>query len=214
MTSGDADVFLARSTVARSLIWAVVAFGICLAFWAIIAYLHWRTDVKYSFLYRDANAIAGNPFYYGILESLTAALMISSGSIIIFQAFSEKWDNSSPFWFCLSIGLLTVVMGLDDLLMLHESVWFLYWRLREIHVYIAYAALLSFSTLYFWRVFLETPFPLLAFALACLALAAVEDRLQIGFSIEDYLEIVGFSFWFCYILGSSVALKRRRALPV
>ena len=32
--------------------------------------------------------------------------------------------------------------------------------------------------------------------------------LGFGFGIEDYLEIVGFSFWFCYIVATSVALKK------
>ena len=193
--------------MARSLPWAPVAVGICLIFLAVALYLHGRTGVEYSFLYRDANAIAGNPFYYGILENLTAVLMISSGSILLFTAATGKWASADPFGFSLCMGLLTAVMGLDDLLMLHESAPFFHWRLKEIHVYLLYAALLVFSVSCYRRVFLLTPFPLLAMALAALALGGMEDMLELGLGIEDYLEIVGFSFWFSYIIATSVALK-------
>lgn len=198
----------ARSDMARSLPWAPVAVGICLIFLAVALYLHGRTGVEYSFLYRDANAIAGNPFYYGILENLTAVLMISSGSILLFTAATGKWASADPFGFSLCMGLLTTVMGLDDLLMLHESAPFFHWRLKETHVYLVYAALLVFSVSFYRRIFLSTPFPLLAMALAALALGGMEDMLGFGFGIEDYLEIVGFSFWFCYIVATSVALKK------
>lgn len=198
----------ARSGMARSLSWSLVVLGISLVFLAVSLYLHGRTGVEYSFLYRDANAIAGNPFYYGILENLTAVLMISSGSILLFTAMTEGWTSPEPLGFSLGMGLLTTVMGLDDLLMLHESAWFIHWRLKEAHVYLVYAALLVFSVGYYRRLFLSTPFPLLAMALSALALAGVEDMLELGFKIEDYLEIVGFSFWFSYILATSVTLKK------
>lgn len=198
----------ARGGVARSLPWPLAALGISLVFLAVSLYLHGRTGVEYSFLYRDANAIAGNPFYYGILENLTAALMISSGSILLFTAVTERWPNPDPLAFSLCMGLLTTVMGLDDLLMLHESAWFIHWRLKEAHVYLVYAALLAFSVFRYRRLFLSTPFPLLAMALAALAFAGVEGMLELGFKVEDYLEIVGFSFWFSYVVATSVALKK------
>lgn len=198
----------AQGVMARSLFWSLVAIGISLVSLALSLYLHGRTGVEYSFLYRDANAIAGNPFYYGLLENLTAVLMISSGSIILFTAMTERWTGPEPFGFSLGMGLLTTVMGLDDLLMLHESAWFIHWRLKEVHVYLVYAALLVFSVACYRRLFLSTPFPLLAMALSALALAGMGDMLELGFKIEDYLEIMGFSFWFSCILATSVTLKK------
>lgn len=206
------EITSSQNDRARSLRWFLVALGICLVFLAISLYLQVRTGVNHSLLYRDANAIAGNPFYYGILESLTAALMISSGSIILFTAVTEKWASSKSFMFSLSMGLLTVILGFDDLLMLHESVWLIHWWLKEAHVYLVYAALLAFSVAYCWRPFLSTPFPVLVIALSALAIAGVEDMLEFGFGIEDYLEIMGFSFWFSYIVATTVALKKQWTL--
>lgn len=191
--------------------WFVVAAGICIIFLIISIYLHNRTGVEYSFLYRDANAISSNPFYYGILESLTAILLISSGAIMTFTAWGETWKNKSFLYFCALMGLLTIVMGIDDLLMLHESVWFVHWRLKEIHVYIIYAAILFFSIGYYRKTFLLTPFLLFIASIFFLTIAGVDDKLEIEYLHEDYLEIIGFSLWFCYIISSSLSLKNWNA---
>lgn len=47
----------AKGGMARSLPWSLVAVGICLIFLALSLYLHGRTGVRYSSLYRDANGL-------------------------------------------------------------------------------------------------------------------------------------------------------------
>ncbi|SCY57372.1 hypothetical protein [Paracoccus tibetensis] len=203
----------APSSRSGSLIWSVVAISICLLFLMVNLCILGRTGIEPSLLYRDANAIAGQPFYYGILEGLTATLLIASGAIMIFSAFSDHAPRSPSFRFCLVFGLLTFVMGLDDLLMLHESAWFFHWRLTETHVYLVYAAALVFSLTKYREAVRTTPFPLLVIALVALAVAGVEDMLALGHIPEDYVEIIGFSFWFCFAVASCFALKHVELSP-
>lgn len=192
----------------RVALWGLVALAICVIFAAVGLYLQHKTDVRPSLLYRDANAIAENPFYYGIFESMTASIMIASGSVLVFTCIVETGIHADVRAFSLVIGILTLAMGFDDLLMLHESMWFFYWRLQESHVYAGYAALTLIGTVYYWRVFFSTSFPLFGVALGALALAAAGDQLGVWLGPEDYLEILGFSFWFSYAIATSISIKR------
>lgn len=74
-----------RGCMVRSLLWSLVALGISFS-WLFSLACAAAPGVEYSFLYRDANAISGNPFYRGMLEKLTFVLMISSGSVLLFTA--------------------------------------------------------------------------------------------------------------------------------
>ena len=203
-----------RQSLRDSVRWSVAALVLCASVLAIAVYLVERTGVAARDLYRDPNTIASNPFYFGILESLTAAILLTSGAILVFTALTERWPSTDAYAFASILGALTVTMGLDDLLMLHESASFVHWRLDELHVYLAYALVLAFALLRYWRLFLATPAPLLLASLGVLAIAAVEDSLAPGLIYEDYTEIVGFSLWFAYIVGTSVVLKTRHVASV
>lgn len=75
-----------RSCMVRSLLWSFVALGISLVFLVVSPYLRGRPGVEYSFLYRDANTILGNPLHYGALKKMTSVLLISSGTVLFFTA--------------------------------------------------------------------------------------------------------------------------------
>lgn len=197
--------------LARTATWSLISLGICGVFLAVALYLHHRTGVEYSLLYRDANAIADNPFYYGALESMTASLLIASGAILLFAVSTRTEHDKVTALFAGGLGLLSILLGLDDLFMFHENAWFFYWRLQEMHFYILYATILLVSVIGGWRAFRSSPWPLLVVALVMLAIAAVGDQFGIGLWREDYLEIIGFSFWFCYVVATATALTRHRA---
>lgn len=202
-----------RSGSGSAVLWSMIAIVLAAVCLAIGLYLGIRTGVSQSFLYRDANAIAGQPFFYGILEVATGSILLMSGSVLLFVALTERFADNGVRWFLLGFGLLTVALGFDDLLMLHESAWFFHWRLEEKHVYALYGVILLLTVGFHPRLFLRSAFPVLGLAFAFLALAMIEDELDfrpMGRGMEDYLEIFGFSFWSSYILATAVAARRHR----
>ncbi|RUY10915.1 hypothetical protein EN991_26400, partial [Mesorhizobium sp. M7A.F.Ca.US.005.03.2.1] len=66
--------------------------------------------------YRDPSAAAGVGFYTGWISSLGASLWIGSGAATLFAGLlTRRWD-------CTFLGGLTLLLGLDDLLLIHEDV--------------------------------------------------------------------------------------------
>ncbi|MBZ9892624.1 hypothetical protein LB559_32345 [Mesorhizobium sp. BR1-1-3] len=83
--------------------------------------------------YRDPSAAAGVGFYTGWISSLGASLWIGSGAATLFAGLlTRRWD-------CTFLGGLTLLLGLDDLLLIHEDVLPIV-GIPEIVPMIAYAA--------------------------------------------------------------------------
>lgn len=102
--------------------WFLAAAGLAAVILATGYVLRNLTGVDGSVLYRDANAIAGQPFYYGLLESMTASILLMSGAILVFETLHHRRSSAlRPFLAVLALGLLTILLGLDDLVMIHES---------------------------------------------------------------------------------------------
>ncbi|KAF0675896.1 hypothetical protein [Profundibacterium mesophilum] len=165
------------------------------------------TGVPGALLYRDANAIAGQPFYYGILEYAPSGLLMMSGAILAFETLKHRRREPRKAMLALLVlALLTLFLGADDLLMLHESAWYV--GLEESHVILWEDALLVIALVLDPMAMLQPLAMVAVAALAMLGLAATEDMLGIrplGVGLEDYLEIIGFSFWSVYLLARAWA---------
>ncbi len=200
-----------RSANKATPLWCAISLSIVILCILLGMYFHARTGVRMSFLYRDANAIAGQPFYYGVLEIATGAMLLMSGAVLLYEGAAGRLLDRGVTRFLLLFGGLTVLLGLDDILMLHESAGFFYWRLTEQHVYAFYGLVLLLAAGMNVRLFLRTPFLLLGLAMCFLALSTAEDQLGIrplGVGLEDYLEIFAFAFWSSYALSVAVAARR------
>ena len=161
------------------------------------------TGVRGSLLYRDANAIAEQPFYYGLLEYATASILMMSGAILAFEMLKHRRDDQLRTKLALcALAILTMFLGADDLLMLHENAHYL--RLSEKHVMLGEAMLLGLVVILQPKEIMQ-PLSILAITgLLMLGLAVLEDAMGLkpfGVGLEDYLEIVGFSFWCVYVLA-------------
>lgn len=161
------------------------------------------TGVRGSLLYRDANAIAEQPFYYGLLEYATASILMMSGAILAFETLKHRRDDQLRTRLALSaLAILTMVLGADDLLMLHENAHYL--RLSEKHVLLGEGMLLGLVVVLQPKEIMQPLTILAVMGLSILGLAVSEDALNLkpfGVGFEDYLEIVGFSFWCAYVLA-------------
>lgn len=161
------------------------------------------TGVKGALLYRDANAIAGQPFYYGLLEYATAAILLMSGAILAFETVRHRLGYPRrPLLAMLGLALLTILLGADDLIMIHESAPYV--GLTAEQVMAAYGVALIAILALDPAEIRQPRAALLGLALLGLGLAAIEDVFEmkpLGVGLEDYLEIVAFSFWSVYVVA-------------
>ncbi|PST26202.1 hypothetical protein C7U60_03990 [Mesorhizobium plurifarium] len=79
--------------------------------------------IDYYDLVRDPNAIAGQPNYFGLVSNLGVILWFTGG-IAALQAHWAGAGSDAPHLrrALLAGGLFSGLMGIDDLLMLHEAV--------------------------------------------------------------------------------------------
>lgn len=79
--------------------------------------------IDYYDLVRDPNAIAGQPKYFGLVSNLGVILWFTGG-IAALQAYWSGAGYDAPHLrrTLLAGGLFSGLMGIDDLLMLHEAI--------------------------------------------------------------------------------------------
>ena len=158
----------------------------------------------------DLPALAGLPGWAGLLSHVGGGLWLSCASVLIFNARVRRW-----LWLP---GLLSLILGLDDGLMLHEEllpqVLRMDHRVVQPALYALYAGLLGL-TLRRLRPWMREPGFLVLLA-ACLCLGAsvsldmaVESNLlptrhplllDEGFAmwLEDGLKLLGIVAWWGY----------------
>jgi hypothetical protein len=162
-------------------------------------------------------------FYYGLLSHLGVVLSCSTAAITLFTSRLLVQVQVEPVRaaYLRVLGLLTMVLMLDDLLLVHETVAPVFLGIPEHTVTFAYALALGWMlTVYRRHIVEHTPYVLLAIALGCLAASAAIDWLplrQIGTDVEDGLKLTGIVFDFQYCVATAAAplmhlARRERAL--
>lgn len=190
--------------------WAILALALAASLLGAGYYVTQVTGRSLDVLLRDANAIAGQPQYFGALDYAEVLLMSGAGWIALFVAVLGR-DRSALF---LGLGgLLSLLLALDNLYMLHESAW--RFHLNEQIVFGFYGLLLGALVAANLRRFLQTSFVLLGIALALFALAALVDAVSPAASplptgFEDCVELVGVCFWSVYFVKCGRDALRER----
>ena len=198
---------LVREAVAgqrqQALPWALLALTVAGTLLGMGSYVLAVTGQPLGVLVRDANAIAGQPNYFGALEH--AGILLTSGAGWI-AAFSALFCHGQAARFLLLGGLLSLLLAADDLYMLHESGP--RFGISETFVFALYALLLVALVVTSLRHFLSTPFVLLGAAMALFAIAVFFDATRytpfgLPSGAEDCLELVGICFWTVYFVKCS-----------
>lgn len=143
----------------------------------------------------------GLPTYAGLISGLGNVLWVTTAGICLFaywqaRSAGEVLDGAR---YLLAIGLLTAVLGLDDLYQLHERIAPRVLRIPEQVVLGSYGVALAGIFARFRRVLLSEADVLLAGALVGLGGSLVVDLLAPNrgwyYLVEDGLKFVGIFLW-------------------
>ena len=88
------------------------------------------TGAEWRQLTSDSNALGGDPWYFGFMEVATSLILAAAAGVALFSSTMMRGDAKR---FVLWAGVFTLLLSLDDIYMLHESI-------SERSIYAVYAA--------------------------------------------------------------------------
>jgi hypothetical protein len=161
-----------------------------------------RRGLPFAMLTQDAAGQAELPFFAGYVSNVGAMLWCIAASVCLFSfALIQGRDAAGWTGFFLCAGLLSALLGADDLLLLHEEVFRRAFGLREEIVFGAYMLLLlAFMTRYSGRL-RQGPYFLLLLAVGFFvgSLAADLEVTRVGppyhHLVEDGAKFMGVVNW-------------------
>lgn len=181
----------------------------------VVANLHFGLAPDVAF--RDINAIARAPWYYGVISNLGIVAWVGAAAVLLFAYAVRRihgLTRTAPSRMLLEFGLLTMLLALDDLLMLHEGLFESTLGISERWVLAAYVLLTATLLVRHRDTILGSEHALLAIALLCFAVSVVLDVFVGDFRgeyvIEDGLKLAGIATWLAYF--GRVALGATRNL--
>ena len=150
----------------------------------------------------------------GILSwSMTASLCIFCSAII----YQKKDLSNNLAYFLGFFGFVTSILLLDDLLLLHELILPLLFKIPEEFVYLCYGSLIIWGLIRFKTVILQTEWIILLLSFLWFGCSIFIDSFSfysylkdLEYFLEDAFKLFGIVSWFYYFL--TVCLKTVKKL--
>lgn len=174
-------------------------------------------------LTRDPLAVAGKPFYFGILSQVGALFWCSCAAICFFSTvLLTKINQRKLISFFFLSGCLTTTLLLDDLFLLHEFVLPTYIKIPEKIVYLIYVTFVFFYLIKFRKIIQNTEFIVLLLAFAFFGFSVSVDSSLISipkgwiekkdiYFLQDGSKFLGIISWFTYFARTCL-LQMKQAL--
>ncbi len=192
---------LARFRSSLPMIGLIIAVSAVLI--GVVLLLHFWKGISISSLTSDPATIAKVPPYTGFLSQIGIFFWSASVAVCMFGAkvISRHPDNLNFKRFLNVSGMLTLVLGLDDVFLLHEEVFPLF-GVPQLVVLVSYAGFVLFYLFRFYSLILKTEFVLLGMALFFFAVSIIVDVFEPQFFgrllVEDSAKLVGIVSWLSY----------------
>jgi hypothetical protein len=161
-------------------------------------------DIAYSDFTRDAVTALDGAYYIGWLSNVGATLWIVGAAVSLFAAVVA--GPRAGRGLLLSAGMLTAVLGVDDLFLLHDGVLPQTLGIREEWVMAAYGLSLGAMLLAYRREVGATCLPLLGLAVAFFATSILVDIGIVPVAevnrhlAEDGAKLLGIASWSSWVV--------------
>lgn len=188
------------------------------AFLGMVLFLHFWKEVPINRLTQDPTIIGGLSVYAGFLSQVgiffwSASATMCFSSVILLSGREKQHELKR---FLLVSGLLTLLLGLDDAFLLHESV-LPYFGIPQIFVLGSYVVFVMLYLFRFYPVILQTEYRLMAFALSFFGISVMLDVLNPPginpFFFEDGAKLIGLVSWLAYFFLVGIYSNRATSTP-
>ena len=186
-----------------------------------VVLLHFWKGISFGDLTRDPTAIFATPPHTGFLSQLGNCLWTAAAAVCLFctGVLSGRPDTLNLKLFLFVSGLLTLLLGFDDLFLFHEEV-FPFLGVPEKVVLVSYAGLTLVYVARFYSTILKTEYSLLGMAFAFFAVSMALDFLNpVGLEphiFEEGAKFVGIVSWLSYFVrvGASAVTSAAAESPL
>ncbi|ESA33373.1 hypothetical protein N836_22050 [Leptolyngbya sp. Heron Island J] len=185
-----------------------------------VVFFHLWHDVPIAQLTRDITAIGGIPAYAGFLSQIGLFCWAAAAMLCFFSAIviENHRIHQQIRQFLFASMFLTLVLGLDDAFLLHETVLPAL-GIPERVTYASYGGLLLFYLFRFHRLILKMGYPLIAISLVFFGLSYTLDFVldiaylsapipllasgRLSYLLEDGAKFTGIISWlvYCFQIG-------------
>jgi len=184
----------------------------------IVLVLHFGKEIRIGVLTRDPNAIGRLSVYEGFLSQIGIFFWSAAAAICFFSVtiLSRVADCHKLKRFLLISGLLTLLLGLDDVFLLHEVV-FPHFGIPQNLVLGSYFGFMVLYLIMFYSLMLETEYVLMAIALFFFGISVFLDVLHLPVMDEYYIlfedgaKLIGIVSWLAYFFRVGASSINRYA---
>ena len=165
------------------------------------------TDHPFHYFSKEPAETLDADLYIGWLAHLTAVVWLGAAATAVFAGVTlHRSGRRRHAWFLLAGGVLSTLLGADDLFLLHEFVY-PHVGIPQEAVYLAYAVLLAAYAWRFSSEILADDWLTLLVTAACFATATSSDVLQhrwgIPHVVEDGAKLTGAALWFTFLVRAA-----------
>lgn len=194
-------------------------------FLAVIFLISWKAEIPIGNFMKDPVTVTHSPFYTGMVSIFGVLFWFGSSIICFFTSFVIRQVNGSGGirFFAIYFGVFTILLMLDDLLLLHEQVLPEYLGTSEKLLYGSYMLIFAIGFLQFYPIILKTNYLFLALGILFFGLSITVDLFQeriqeqlgeIRVLLEDGFKFTGIFLWFGYFATSCKKLVNNQYLSV
>jgi hypothetical protein len=169
-------------------------------------------------LTRDPAAVMNGAYYMGLLSNWGIMLWSATAGICLMAALLIREHAPRVGTWLFASGLLTLLLAVDDMFMLHETVFPDVFGIHEKLIYVLYSLVGGAYLLYFLPQILRRHYLFLILSVFFLGLMAVSDSIgrwvDIPTALEDSFKYIAIVFWLVFFTKSArdelTALLRKR----
>jgi len=165
----------------------------------------------------DPTVILGGRPFTGVISNVGVLFWCATSAICFFSfAIYGKTRNALTARFLLFSGLLTLLLLLDDLFVLHETIFPVYFHIPQTAVYLGYLILISMYFYKFKEIIAETEYTLLFIACSFFGVSVISDiflpQKGLEYLVEDGFKLFGIVTWFIYFIRTCF-IQIQEAVP-
>ena len=193
----------------------VMVYALTTAILSVVIYLGIENDVELDHFTQDPASIMDTPFYLGFFSYIGILFWCATATLCLFtRIFIDGTDESQnrKRRFLLYSGLISALLMFDDLFLMHELVFPVYFQIPKNVVYLIYMNILIVYMVLFRAELKDSEYLLLAVAAGLIGASQFVDSLPMPIPedsfLEDAVKLFGIVTWFTYYMRYCVQQVR------
>jgi hypothetical protein len=193
----------------------VIVYAATTALLSIVILLGIEYNIELDYFTQDPAAITRSPFYIGFFSNVGVMLWCASAvaCMLAWRVIPATEQTRNVRAFLLASSALSFLLLFDDLFMMHEEVYPVYFGIPENAVYLFYLNLALIYTVVFREIIFNSEYVFLILAALLIGVSTVIDTMPMPIPedsfLEDTFKLFGIVSWFLFYIRYSFAEMKK-----